>query len=153
MKPPHKKHRSGSPWLVIILVFIVIAALYAISTPHIHGCGRKATMTEAVNNAKQVYYLMIEFDGEYGEFPSNATAINHKGVHGKPDIDLRGFKGEYANDYLGQFIAAGYTSSEEIFYAYGASDKKPDNDISPPEKILEAGECGFAYVKNQSTSM
>lgn len=111
-------------------------------------------MTEATSNAKQVFYLMVEFDQDYGEFPGDATAILHQGENGMPDLDLRAYKGEYSNKYLGQFIAAGYTKSEEIFYAKGGSQhmKKPDNTIDLPGTILEAGECGFAYVKNQSTS-
>ncbi len=152
MDIPHKKHRSGSPILLGLILLIVIAAIFAISTPHIHRCGNRATMTEAVNNAKQVFYLMIEFDGDYGEFPGDGTAVIHKDENGEPYLDMRAYKGRYSNDYLRQFIVAGYTKSEEIFYVYGASDKKPDNVISSPGKILEAGECGFAYVKNQSTS-
>ena len=34
-------------------------------------------------------------------------------------------KGEYSNDYLGQFIAAGYTKSEEIFRARREKGRRP----------------------------
>ena len=111
-------------------------------------------MTEATSNAKQVFYLLVEFDQDYGEFPGDATAILHKNESGEAYLDLRAFKGRYSNDYLGQLIAAGYTKSEEIFYGKSSSltSKKPDNVIDSPERILEAGECGFAYYKNSSTS-
>lgn len=105
---------------------------------------KKADMIEAINNAKRIFYVMIEFDGDYGEFPGDETATD----------DLEGYAGTSSNDYLAQFFGGGYTRSEEIFYAKGGSstDKKPDNDVSIHSAILTAGECGFAYIKNQSTS-
>ena len=107
---------------------------------------RKADLTQATSNAKQLFYLMVEFDQDWGEFPNDATSKNDK--------DLLGYTGKNSNDYLGQFIAGGYTSSEEIFFAKGGAptDKKPDSDIATKAKTLEAGECGFAYYKGMSTS-
>lgn len=107
---------------------------------------KRAALTQAVMNAKQVYYLMIEFDNDFGAFPSDDTAKAHK--------DLKGYTGKHSNDYLAQFLAGGYVQSEEIFYVLGGSKtkKKPDNDTTTKAKTLEAGECGFAYVIGQSTS-
>lgn len=101
-------------------------------------------MTEATSNAKQVFYLMIEFDQDYGCFPNDDTAID----------ELAAYHGGTANDYLAQLIAGEYTTSEEIFYAKGGvkRGKKPDNVISGREHILAKGECGFAYLKGYSTS-
>lgn len=99
----------------------------------------------SISNSKQIHLLLIEFDQDFGEFPSDQTAA--------ADPDLNAYCGEYSNDYLGQFIAGGYVKSEEIFYAKGGSGShnelkhRPDNDFSTREKTLEAGECGFAYVK------
>ena len=102
---------------------------------------KRVALTQAISNAKQVFYLMIEFDQDFGEFPSDDTASS--------EPDLKGYVGKHSNDYLSQFIAGGFTRSEEIFYAAGGSKtkKKPDNDISTKAKTLEAGECGFAYVQ------
>ena len=99
----------------------------------------------AVSNAKQVFYLMIEFDQDFGQFPNDVTAAG--------DLDLEGYRGEFSNDYLAQFIAAGYTTSEEVFYAKGGSSAKhtPDNVITHRGDQLRAGECGFAYIKGLST--
>lgn len=103
-------------------------------------------MTTAASNAKQVYMLLIEFDHDFGQFPNDESSF--------ADEDLKGYRGDFSNDYLGQLIAGGYCQSEEIFYAMGGSQTKgkPDNDISKEGRILEAGECGFAYLKNHSTS-
>lgn len=107
---------------------------------------KKADMITAMNNSKKLFFLMVEFDQDFGSFPNDDTAND--------DDDLKNYKGKHSNDYLGQFIAGGYTLSEEIFHAKGGSNtvKKPDNDISTKAKTLEAGECGFAYVKGLSTS-
>ena len=147
--------RGGNRWQQGLLVLFLVAVILFFILPLFLGRGsRRADMTETVSNAKQVYLLMVEIDQEFGEFPGDATAVLHKGVNGEPDLDLRPYKGQYSNDYFGQFIAAGYTKSEEIFYAKGSKGKfkKPDNQIGSVEQILEAGECGFAYVKGQSTS-
>lgn len=107
---------------------------------------KRGILHKTVYNAKQLFYMMVEFDNDFGEFPSDDTAKKNK--------SLKDYTGKHSNDYLGQFIALGFTESEENFYVPGASktEKKPDNDIKTKAKTLEAGECGFAYVLGQSTS-
>ena len=131
-------------WLMVAAVVIVVLILAAMATPVILKSKKKAPMTTAVNNAKQVYLLMVEFDDDFGQFPGDESASE--------DADFEAFTGEYSNDYLGQFIAGGYIQSEEIFYAKGGSGikKKPDNNIATRADILSEGECGFAYIKGLS---
>lgn len=102
----------------------------------------KAHLTAAMNNAKQLYLLMFEFDQDFGEFPNDKTAVG----------DLAGYKGKHSNDYLAQLIAGGYTKMEDLFYVKGGSAlaKQADNNTASREKTLEAGECGFAYYKGLS---
>lgn len=104
----------------------------------------KAHLKAAMNNAKQLYLLMFEFDQDFGGFPSDRTAAD----------DLARYKGRYSNDYLAQLIAGGYIKSEDLFYVKGGSAlaKQPDNNTATREKTLEAGECGFAYYKGLSTA-
>lgn len=101
-------------------------------------------MTEATSNAKQVFYLLVEFDQDYGCFPDDVTAVDA----------LAECRGDYANDYLAQLFRAGYTTSEAIFYVRGGTkkDKRPDSVIQHKERLLEAGENGFAYIKGLDTS-
>jgi len=138
---PKKRMSRRRFWgLVVFFVFILLAA-FVVMTPVVMKCSKKAAITTSLSNSKQIYLLLIEFDHDFGEFPSDKTALQ--------DPDLKDYTGKYSNDYLGQFLAGGYVRSEEIFYAKGGSDTKnlPDNDFSTREKTLEAGECGFAYVK------
>ena len=122
----------------------IIAALAAMATPVIMKQQKKAAMTTAISNAKQVFMLMVEFDQDFGAFPSTDLATDN------PDL---GPGGTTSNKLLAMFIEGGYVQSEEIFYAKGGSktNKKPDNVITGG-KILEPGECGFAYTTEQSTS-
>jgi len=131
--------------LVVFWVFILLA-VFVVMSPVVMKCSKKSSITSSLSNSKQISYLLIEFDQDFGEFPSDETALQ--------DPDFKGYTGKYSNDYLGQFLAGGYVKSEEIFYAKGGSDTKnlPDNDFSTREKTLEAGECGFAYVKKLNTT-
>ena len=144
MKLTQRHMRKGFTLVELLVVIAIIAALAAMATPVIMKQNKKASMTEATSNAKQVFYLMIEFDQDYGEFPGDETAID----------DLAGYTGSNSNDYLAQLIEGGLTKSEEIFYAKGgaSNNKKPDNVITTKNDQLARGECGFAYIKNQSTS-
>ena len=122
--------------LGVIILLVLIAAVF---TPVVLKSPKKPNMTQAVSNSKQIYLALLDFESDYGTFPDEKTA--------KKATKLSDFHGAYSNDYLGQLIAGGYTTSEQIFYAYRKrSSKKPDDDISPPSNILEKGECGFAYT-------
>lgn len=133
----------GNPWLQFLLVLVLLVVLAAMFTPVVMKCSKSAPMTTATSNAKQIFYLLVEFDQDFGRFPTDVTAVD----------ELEGYRGEYSNDYLAQFIAGGYTKSEEIFYAKGGSGpiKKPDNIIDHRKDQLGEGECGFAYIKDLST--
>lgn len=106
---------------------------------------RKSKTVNAVGNTKSLFMLLVEFDQDFGCFPNDQTA--------DADVNLKEYKGKYSNDYLGQFIAGGYTASEEIFAAnYDSSDRyKADNNISTREETLKEGECSYAYIKDLST--
>jgi len=140
------EHKRGNPWMMLGVGVFLAVVVVIMATPVVMKSSKKAPATTAVSNAKQIFYLLVEFDGDYGRFPSDATANEHE--------DLKGYTGKYSNDYFGQFFGGGYTSSEEIFYAKGGSSskKKPDNVISNRSDQLSEGECGFAYIKGLSTN-
>lgn len=107
---------------------------------------KKKDLTQTISNAKRLYFLLVEFDLDFGAFPNDETAA--------ADPDLKDYRGKYSNDYLGQFIAGGYTQSEDLFFVKGGTvaDRKPDNKTTTREQTLQGGECGFAYVKGLSIS-
>ena len=164
---PRVKMSRRRFWAVFVFCLLLFLSVLAVMTPMVMKCQKKAPMITTVSNAKQIFLLLVEFDQDYGEFPSDKTAGMIRPIQGyendpnngyasgmqMTEEEMKSFHGNYSNDYLGQFIAAGYVQSEEIFSAKGGSaiKKRPDNDISSREKILEAGECGFAYVKGMNT--
>lgn len=143
MKLNNKHMTKGFTLVELLVVIAIIAALAAMATPVIMKQQKKAAMTEATSNAKQIFYLMVEFDQDFGEFPSDTSAGNIETT----DITLGSAS---SNDYFRQFLAGGYTKSEEIFYAKSKITKKPNNALK--SDALAPGECGFAYLANQSTS-
>ena len=139
---------KGFTLVELLVVIAIIAALAAMATPVIIKQKKKADSTTATNNARQIYLLLIEFDDDFGGFPSDESASS--------DADLSAYTGSNSNNYLGQLIAGGYVQSEDIFFAKGGSEsnakKKPDNVFNSQSETLEAGECGFSYVTDQSIS-
>jgi hypothetical protein len=128
------KYSFALVFICVLLVFVLFMLVPPIKSSH-----KKMEMTQAISNSKQIYLLMMDFENDYGCFPDDETEANSE--------YLDAFRGPHSNDYLGQLIAGGYTKSEEIFYAFDKRySAKPDDVISPREKILQKGECGFGYV-------
>lgn len=143
MTSMHVRKRAGGFTLVELLVVIaIIAALAGLATPAILRAKKSADLTEATNNLRNLGVFMFAFEDEFGSFPSQQIREENQ------ERFQNASGGDNSNDLLGLLIAGGITNSEEIFYAKGGTrrNKKPDNVINSPAKILEAGECGFGYV-------
>ena len=130
MKMTKNKLAKGFTLVELLVVIAIIAALAALSTPVILKQQKKASATEAINNAKQVYLLMFEHDQDTGAYPAAAAAAN---------VNFRGL------------ISGGYTTSEDIFYAKTAFTVKPDGNTTGAEACA-AGEVGFLYVEGLSAT-
>ncbi|MGB0774272.1 MAG: prepilin-type N-terminal cleavage/methylation domain-containing protein [Akkermansiaceae bacterium] len=146
MKLTNKNMRKGFTLVELLVVIAIIAALAAMATPVIMKQQKKAAMTTATSNAKQVFYLFIDFDQEYGHFPDAADSAG-----------LGGGGGSTANGVLRQLFLAGLTKSEEIFFAKASFSKKPDGDVGTASggynTALDNGECGFVYMDDQSSGV
>ena len=133
--------RKGFTLVELLVVIAIIVALAALSTPVILQQKKKADKVQAVNNCKQIFLALMDFDQDAGSFPDANTAA--------ASVSSQAFTGNTSNRLLGQLIAEGYTTSEEIFFAKGGNpsgNKRPDNVISPTTQILAAGEVGFSYT-------
>ena len=128
MKLNTKKIVKGFTLVELLVVIAIIAALAALATPVVLKQQKKASATTAVNNAKQIFLLLFEYDQEEGNYPTGLTT----------------------NEAFQKFFAEGYTSSEEIFYAKTDWSTKPDGDTTASTDVLDAGECGFKYVNGLS---
>lgn len=146
MKAHQPNITKGFTLVELLVVISIIAALAGLAMPVIMSQRKKAYIAEATSNAKQLHLALFSFGEDYGQYPGDDSAAS--------ESDFSSFNGTTSNSVLGQLIKGKYVTSEEIFYVQGGgtTNKKPDNIISPDGKILEKGECGFAYIKNMSSS-
>lgn len=150
------KKSRGFTLVELLVVIAIIVTLAGFAAPAIFKQRKKGAMLDAVNNARQINILMIEFDSDFGSFPSvtgdgadpEAEGTDENFADSDYASDLGGTN---SNQYFRQFFAADMIESEEIFYAKAKGTKKPDGDIAPGQAVA-SGECGFAYLAGQSTS-
>ena len=143
-----KNTRKGFTLVELLVVIAIIVALASMATPQIFKALNRAAMAENVSNAKQVKLALDSFamDND-GVYPSKDTAEFYE-VPGT----------EKSNDLLKQLFASGNTNSERIFWVKGSEvciKKRPDDVTTiggkyDNSKTLEAGDCGWAYVEDQT---
>jgi hypothetical protein len=94
-----------------------------------------------MNNSRQIGLMLLEFETEYGSFPSGKTQKKVEEATGaKLPADDKS-----SNSMFRQFFAAGITQSEEPFHAKIPGVKKGDNDMAAGN-LLDRGENAFAYI-------
>jgi hypothetical protein len=143
---PREKHPGWSLVRIGIGVAIGMTVLWAIS-PRTSLCGKRASYrTEAINNTKQIWLALQEFDSTYGRFPAASTAARVK-VDTNTPLTLGA---ENSNQLFRQLIATGL-KSEKPFYAKTKNSRKPDDLFMDDAHGLSHGECAFAYVAGLSS--
>lgn len=60
---------------VSILLTLVVAALAALATPVILKQQKRAQLTQSTSHAKQLFYLLIEYDQDFAKFPENLQQL------------------------------------------------------------------------------
>ncbi len=131
----------------LLWFLIALGATTLIFVPFVKTQGRIMDMSHSLSNGRAVFACMMDFENDFGHFPDDISASS--------SAKMKIFRGEFSNDYLGQLIAGGYLRSEEIFCvsAKAFPRQQPDDVISPPDRILEKNECGFAYVMREVQAM
>ena len=146
MKMKNAKKRRGFTLVELLVVIAIIAILAGLATPVLFDQLKRGHKIKATHNMKQLHIALFNFDDRRGSFPGNDTADRVA----NPDL-LQGSGKGSANGYLSQLIADNFVKSEENFYAKSDAFKlEADNDIQTG-KVLEAGECGMAYVMKSAT--
>ena len=131
------------------MVIAIIVALAAMATPAIFKALGRAAMAESVSNGRQIKITMDLFamDND-GNYPSEDTADFYDTAYAT------------SNDLFKQLFASGSTNSEKIFWVKGSqmcNKAKPDDVTTAggefeDAKTLEAGDCGWAMVEDQTTT-
>ena len=132
---------------ISIALTLIIAVLAGLATPAIVAAKKSADKAKTITNAKQISIAMWDFETTYGEFPSDDTRKELKSIGEEVP------SGDSANDYFAQLLINKSTDSEKIFFVKGVRGvREGDNLFNAPDKILEKGENGFAYIKNLSAA-
>lgn len=147
MPPPGWRGISKKQfWCWMVALPVAVLMLLLLSAPMFLKSAKASERTEAISNSKQVGLAMLEFDQEYGSFPSDATVADVVKVSGS-SLD---FSGGSSNAMFRQLIACGLMS-EDIFYCmHPEGTRKPDKLITPGF-ALAAREVGFSYVHGLNT--
>ena len=117
MKMTKTKLAKGFTLVELLVVIAIIAALAALSTPVVLKQQKKAAATEAVNNAKQHFILLFEFDQDNGKYPGDSTTMSTGAVAATSSAAFRSFS------LLAKSILK-TSSTPKLAGAY-----KPDGDI------------------------
>ena len=140
--------RSRTWWAGITSVGVtsMVLLVFAITAPMTIRSRKKADLTQAVFNMRQIGVALREFDASYESFPSVKTAMEVKLNTGTPlNLAIRS-----SNDFFRQLYAADIAVSEGMFYARTRSGRKPDNSFEGANAI-EKNECAFSYVTGLSS--
>lgn len=146
-----RKLAPGFTLVELLVVIVIIAALAGLTAPMVIRQRKKADMTEAINNAKQMGLALLEFDSEYNSFPDASTAATVN-TNLSPAVPAPTTVSS-SNDAFKQLMVAEIAKSETMFNCKTAYTVKADNVMSTATEMLKKGEVGFGYVMNQTTAL
>ena len=143
MKQTKTQKMKGFTLVELLVVIAIIAVLAGIATPLILKAQKSGDRIKALANSKSVAAALMSFKQDKGAYPCEGTReiLEGDGIDFLPP-------GKDANAYLAQLVASNTIDSETAFFAPGGvvGAKEGDNIKGSPEKLLERGENGFAYI-------
>jgi hypothetical protein len=145
-------YRSGSRGLMVCTLLVVTAGTLVAFAIHPFAASKRAQQARNMNNIRLVKLTLDALATDFGgQFPNKDI--------GKLLV-AKGTGTKFSNDFFRQLFLTGETDSEELFWVKGAAvctAKKPDDVIGKdgkpfPSEILKAGDCGWAYMKDQTNT-
>ncbi len=133
-KRVNKQLKHVVAWVCGLLVVFLILLF---STPALLTSSKKGPRMKSVQDAKQIWYALYNFESEYGSYPNEATANL---LREKFPNQARLLRTKSSNDFFRQLIVAGSIDTDELFDIDGA-----DGQIDGSH-MIESGECMYAYV-------
>jgi type II secretory pathway pseudopilin PulG len=151
LPPPSEQALRSQKWwrwiLGVGIASMILLVLSGLTAPVVIRSKKKADLTEAISNARQIGFALFEFDQAYGRFPDDSTA---KLVQETIPTSLK-LGSATSNDYFRQMFASKIVNTELLFYAKTQFSKKPD-DIVSGSNTLKKGEVAFAYIAGLSST-
>ena len=139
MKTPriHSSARSGFTLIELLVVITIIVLLAGMTLAVGPQVLEKADRTKAVSDGRQIGTAIKLFAADFnGDFPMYTDPIQKSGDP------------QSSNEILATIITQSYLKDEKSFNIPKSAYCRPgpDNDMTPGH-VLEAGECGWAYVR------
>lgn len=133
-----------------ILKFSLLCAAIALTSAHAQDPFpqiAKANAAQAINHARQIGLALLEFETNYGSFPSEKTLADVEESFGEklPAGD------KSSNTLLRQLFAAEITNNEALFFANIPGVMK-GGEQQDPAKALAKGKNAFAYIAGLNTA-
>lgn len=132
--------------VILPLTLLILAGL---SMPLVLRTPMHHQRTQAISNAKQVGLAMLEFEQDYGAFPSDSTVAEVERVTGSK-LD---FRDGSSNAMFRQLIAYGVGSEDIFFSSHPEGGKKRPDGVMTGPRALSEGEVGFSYLHGLDSSM
>lgn len=104
----------------------------------------QARQVTAINNLRQIGLALFEFETEYGNYPSEATAVTVKENTGTDAV----LNAATANDCFYQLCAAGIVQVDHVFTFEG---RNLDNEANPV-KLGHLEKCEFSLLMVKSAA-
>ena len=150
MKTKGPRYQKGFTLTELLAVMTILVVLAGIAPASIFKSLKRASLAQAINNAKQVKLSLDAFATDFdGQYPNDDTA----------EYVIEGGTGTtYSNDYFRQLFLAGVTESEKIFWVKNsavASKFAPDDKVKEggrvqADEVLQKGDVHWAYITDQT---
>ncbi len=126
-----------------MIVFVVILGTAAVLlVAWTRGQHERADFATATKKMSSVALALLEFEADFGSFPSDATRQNVIDATGNELGPTTGT----ANDYFRQLIAYGIQSEDIFLVPHPEAAEEPDRIVSPLTlEALKPGEVGISY--------
>lgn len=144
MEPDQSRPRRASlnwPQILFFLILILITT-FLISRLPLLRAAKPAHKGQALKNLKEIGAALLDFEEQYGDYPSERTAALLKEKDRWSPSEQ-----ESANFYLAQLLASKSVDTETIFYLQNHKGfRKGDDRFETADEALEKGENSFGYV-------
>lgn len=151
MKISATKKRKGFTLIELLVVIAILGALAGVGIPTVLGMLVERDRTKVRGKLQEIQKMMTTFKTEVGAYPCDRTAASSRCTRAAERYGVT-MTGDTSNPYFRQMFykSKGGPSEEAFHFTMDGMLDAPDEEKNGG-KLLEAGECAFAYVMVQES--
>lgn len=151
MKISATKKRKGFTLIELLVVIAILGALAGVGIPTVLGMLVERDRTKVRGKLQEIQKMMTTFKTDVGAYPCDRTAESGRCTRAADRYGVT-MTGDTSNPYFRQMFykSKGGPSEEAFHMTMDGMVDTPDEEKNGG-KLLEAGECAFAYVMTQET--